>query len=455
MPSVYIKTLGCKVNTYDSNLLETQFKSLGYELVDNAEAADVTVVNTCSVTANADKESRYLFRRYRRDNPESVLVATGCYAQTDSAAIAEMDEVNFVVPNEIKENLVSMIHEHIEQTRQGQESTLPKFPATLKPVSQNRQGHFKTSLNLIAADSDQTRAFLKIQDGCNGFCTYCLIPYARGASRSVERNKVLTEVRRLIDSGVQEIVFTGIHIGDYGVDLADAASEDPFVSLIAELFSWPDMVRLRISSLEPRELSEELLKVVTTRPDIFCDHFHLPLQSGSDRILKKMRRTYTSQEYADKVAMARAYLPNVNIGADVIPGFPGETEEDFAATVAFIERLNLNYLHVFPYSRRPNTAADKMPEHLDVHVVKERSQQLSALSRQLKQKYYSRFIGQRLPVLWEQGVDQSGRRLGKTSNYLEVAAPGHFQPTPSQFSLVTLKGFTEHGHLLGAPVLPI
>lgn len=451
MPSVFIKTLGCKVNTYDSNSLETQFRQLGYELASEPDSADISVVNTCSVTAAADRESRYLFRRYRRANPEGIVVATGCYAQTDSAEIAAMPEVDFIIPNEIKEQLVGIIHESFSQKQRGQLPTQPKFPETLKPVSRNRQGHFKSSLSDIHADTDQTRAFLKIQDGCDGFCTYCLIPYARGSSRSVHEEKVLREVRRLIDQGIQEIVFTGIHIGDYGFDWdADAEKgERPIVKLMRTMFDWPDMVRFRISSLEPAELSEDMLKVARTRPDIFCDHFHLPLQSGHDRILKLMRRKYDTAEYAEKVAMARAYFPNANMGADVIPGFPSETEEEHLATQAFIQKTGLNYLHVFPYSRRPNTAADRMPGHLAPEVIKERVKELTELSKTLKHNYYARFLGTTTSVLWEQGRDAQGRHLGKTTNYLEVAAHSSHEPQASTFSTVKLKGFTEGGRILG------
>ncbi len=453
MPSVFIKTLGCKVNTYDSNNLETQFRRLGYDLATDPDSADISVVNTCSVTANADKESRYLFRRYRRANPDSIVVATGCYAQTDSAEIAAMPEVDFIIPNEIKEQLVGIIHESFSQKQRGLPTTHAKFPVALKPVSKNRQGHFKSSLNEIHADTDQTRAFLKIQDGCDGFCTYCLIPYARGSSRSVPEEKVLQEVRRLIDQGIQEIVFTGIHIGDYGFDWSPEAEkgERPIVKLMRTMFEWQDMVRFRISSLEPAELSEDMLKVAATRPDIFCDHFHLPLQAGHDRILKLMRRKYDTAEYAEKVAMAKAYFPNANIGADVIPGFPGETAEEHLATQEFVKKIGLNYLHVFPYSRRPNTAADRMPGHLAPELIKERVKELSDLSKELKHAYYARFLGTTTTVLWEQGRDQQGRHLGKTTNYLEVAAHGNHTPDASTFSTVKLKGFTEGGRILGVP----
>jgi threonylcarbamoyladenosine tRNA methylthiotransferase MtaB len=447
MPSVYVKTLGCKVNTYDTHAIETQFKALGYELVDSPDAAQISVLNTCSVTENADKEARYLLRKFRRENPDAVVVATGCYAQTDSQKLVEMDEVDLVFPNQSKDLMVQSAHTFLQNRSLGLGSEPgSKLPQDVQAVSENRQGHFKSSLTLFEADPSQTRAFLKIQDGCNGFCSYCLIPYARGASRSVASQDVKREVRRLIDKGIQEIVFAGIHIGDYGVDHGD---EEGFVNLFRELMSWPDMVRVRISSLEPRECTESLLKVLRERPELFCDHFHLPLQSGHDRILKLMRRTYDTQKYAENVAMARSYFPDANFGADVIPGFPSETDEEFEATLRFIESCGINYLHVFPYSKRPNTAAAKMPGHLPADIVKERAKRLRELSEQLKAAYSRRYIGTDTRVLWENEKDGSGRQVGHSPHYLQVCAPKDAKIQPGTVSLVRLKGFVEDGRLLG------
>lgn len=450
MASVYIKTLGCKVNTYDTHALENQFKNQGYQLVDDPKNAAIAILNTCSVTHNADREARYYIRRFKRANPNSLVVATGCYAQTDSQRLLEMSEVDLIIPNEIKDQVVQQSHLALQKYQLG-ERPASKLPTGVAPVKENKQGHFKTSLNMLQADSDQTRAFLKIQDGCNGFCTYCLIPYARGASRSVAPEEVKAEVRRLIDLGTKEIVFTGIHIGDYGVDQTDGTPTS-LSELIKELLDWDDMVRLRISSLEPRELSQELLDVVSQRPELFCDHFHLPLQSGHDRILKLMRRTYTSQEYADKVNMAREYFPNAMFGADIIPGFPSEGDEEFQTTVDLIKDLDLSYLHVFPYSKRPNTAAARMPDHLDPAIIKERNASLRQLSDQLKTTYLRRFLGQNVQVLWENQTDSQGRRIGHSRNYIEVCAPASAPVAAGQLSDVKLKGFVENQRVLGLPV---
>ena len=449
MASVFIKTLGCKVNTYDTQALEQQFLELGFNLTDCASDAGITVINTCSVTENADKEARYLARRFKRDNPTTLLVATGCYAQTDSAKLVEMDEIDLVFPNQWKDRVASSSREAWDVKQQGGQIQ-SKLPEGAKIVSENRQGHFKTSLKLLQANSSQTRSFLKIQDGCNGFCSYCLIPYARGASRSVSKSELISEIRRLIDQGTQEIVFTGIHLGDYGEDLDQ---NEGLTDIIREVFSWPDMVRLRISSLEPRELSENLLKALSQRPELFCDHFHLPLQSGHDRILGLMRRSYTSQEYADNVAMARSYFPKAMFGADVIPGFPSETQEEFEHTLAFIKNTGLHYIHSFPYSKRPNTAAAKMPNHLDSATVKARSERLRELSNELKSDYLVQFIGQQTEVLWEDRKDSQGRQLGLSKNYIEVVAPSSSSLQVNSRSTVKLKGFVEEQRMLGLPLL--
>jgi threonylcarbamoyladenosine tRNA methylthiotransferase MtaB len=452
LPSVYVKTLGCKVNTFDSHAIVNQFRDKGYELIDCAEGADVTVVNTCSVTQNADKEARYLARRFRRESPDTVLVFTGCYAQTDSQRLVEMTEVDYVVPNEVKDRLVDVVNEGLELKRAGAWAEgRSKLPDGVGAVKDNRQSHFKSSVTFFdKAESEQTRAFVKIQDGCDGFCSYCLIPYARGASRSVPSARVIEEITRLVASGCPEIVLTGIHIGDYGRDLEEAgATEHPIVGLIQRILAVPGLKRLRISSLEPRELSPALAELLGAHPEVVCDHMHLPLQSGSDRILKAMRRSYDRAGYAEAVARFRSYFPDASIGADVIPGFPGETEEEFEETLRFVQDLELSYLHVFPYSKRPNTAAARMPGHLDGDVVKARAARLRDLSKDLAERFARRQIGRTLPVLWEKDVDAQGRRLGHTPNYLTVVAPiGPTQPEPGTMTPAVLKGFVEQGRLL-------
>ncbi len=451
---IYVKTLGCKVNTFDSHAIENQFKAIGYELVDDPALATINIVNTCSVTNNADKEARYLARRFRRDSAESLVVMTGCYAQTDSARLADMDEVDVIVPNEAKDQLVAFVQRQLRAKREGR--SILKLPEGVGSVSENKQSHFKSSLTLFDhADSTQTRAFLKIQDGCNGFCAYCLIPYARGASRSVPMELALQEAKRLVSLGTKEIVLTGIHIGDFGMDHApegEHTTSEPFVEFLKQLFDIDGLSRVRISSLEPAELTEGLIKVLAEHRAKFCDHFHLPLQAGHDDVLRRMRRKYNTARYKESCDMARHYFPEVCLGADVIPGFPGETDEQFEQTFEFIKGVGLHYLHVFPYSRRPNTAADKMPGHLDTAIIKERSQRLRTLSQSLQKAYRSQFINQPVEVLWERDMDDAGRPMGITRNYLNVVASvANAQTTPGTTSLWTLKGFVNNDRMLGVP----
>ncbi|MCX6124636.1 MAG: tRNA (N(6)-L-threonylcarbamoyladenosine(37)-C(2))-methylthiotransferase MtaB [Proteobacteria bacterium] len=445
----------CKVNSFDSHAIENQFKALGWQLADSPVGAAVSVVNTCSVTQNADKEARYLARRFRKENPDGLVVMMGCYAQTDSARLDSMSEIDVIVPNEAKEQTVEFVLQQLETKRSG--GVIQKFPDGVKVVSGNRQSHFKSSVTLFdRADSSQTRAFVKIQDGCNGFCTYCLIPYARGASRSVPEADALREIRRLVEGGTKEIVLTGIHIGDFGAENLSPEElllGDPFVEFMKRVFDIDGLRRVRISSLEPAELTEPLVKVLAAHRDRFCDHFHLPLQAGSNDILKKMRRKYDKSRYKESCDMARAHFPNVCLGADVIPGFPTETEEQFLETVSFIRECGIHYLHVFPYSSRPNTAASKMPGHLDPVVVKQRAQVLRAMSLELRQEFYARFIGSTVNVLWEKSLDDQGRPMGLTSNYLNVTgSKTDSSNLPGLMSKISLRGFTSSDRLLGVGV---
>ncbi len=454
--TIYVKTLGCKVNTFDSHAIENQFKAVGYQLVDDPALATINVVNTCSVTNNADKEARYLARRFRRENADSLVVMTGCYAQTDSSRLMSMDEIDVVVPNEVKDQIVPFVQEQLRARREGR--VVMKMPEGVKAVSENRQSHFKSSLTLFDnADSTQTRAFVKIQDGCNGFCTYCLIPYARGASRSVPHEDALNEIKRLVSRGTKEIVLTGIHIGDYGLDNLpeeQRSGAEPFVEFMKRIFDIDGLARVRISSLEPAELTEDLIKVLAENKDRFCDHFHLPLQAGHDDVLRRMRRKYDTARYRESCDMAYAYFPNICLGADVIPGFPGETDEQSEATYEFIKSVGLHYLHVFPYSRRPNTAANKMPGHLEAEVIKARALRLRELSKPLRRAYMSQFIGQTVEVLWERDMDALGRPLGITKNYLNIAASKATENTrQGMTSHWTIRGFVNDDRLLATEAI--
>ena len=454
MKSVFVKTLGCKVNTFDSHALENQFRDEGYLLVSRPEDADVTVINSCSVTAAAEREARYLLRRYRRENPQAYQVITGCYAQIESEGLRHMDEVDFVVPNEAKERLVPLVSERLASPgalAKGGEGR-SKLPEGVQPVKQNRQTHFKSSLTFFDSPrSERTRVFLKIQDGCNGFCSYCQIPWSRGSSRSVNPDQVIVRVRKLLAAGAPEIVLTGIHIGDYGDDLGGVGQgQKRFLELLQRIFDEPGLGRLRISSLEPCELTEALISLLARNREKFCAHFHLPLQSGDDRILRLMNRRYTTEGYRQSVGMIRSHFPEARISADVIPGFPGENEGSFVRTKAFIRSCQLSSLHVFPYSKRPGTAALRMSGHVDPKVRKQRAALLRKLSLELGQEFDRRFLGGVHQVLWEHCHD-SGRWEGKTRNYLQVLSPEGFPGRAGMESAVRLKGFLEQGKILGMP----
>lgn len=441
---VYIKTLGCKVNTYDSKALENQFIKKGYQVVKDPKLASLQVINSCSVTYSAERETRYILRRYKRQNPKSRRVVTGCYAQIDSENLMKLDEVDLVVPNEMKTSLVDIVA--------GKDWTAlnQKFPDNLKPVRNNRQSHFKSTLTLFdRAFSDRTRAFLKIQDGCNGFCSYCQIPYARGTSVSVPKDLILEEVARLVSQGVPEVVITGIHVGDYGRDIYPKGSKDAkyaFVEMLRSIFSIKGLKRLRISSLEPSEVSDEMLKLLHDHKEIFCDHFHLPLQSGSDSVLRRMNRTYTSSEYIDNINAIRSYFPDAHLSADVLVGFPAETQEDFKKTKLIIDQANLNSLHVFPYSSRPNTAAEKFADHVSSLEKKTRVRELLRISEERTKVFATKFLGNKVDVLWENHLDDQGRRKGKTKNYIEVVGSG--ENKPATITSVRIKGFVDHKTLL-------
>ena len=432
MPSVFIKTLGCKVNAFDSRALAFQLRQHGFSLSADAPQAEVIIINSCSVTARAEREALYYARRLRRLSPQSFLVITGCYAQTNSGPLSEHPEIDFVVPNSHKPELVALLSARL-QRGQG------KLPVDAKPVTANRQAHFKLAQTLSDHVSSSTaRQYVKVQDGCNGFCSYCIIPYARGASISVPPVKVIAQIKALTEQGCGEIILTGVHLGDYGVDLA-ADKKSCFVELLQRLFALPKLQRLRISSLEPSELSDDLLQVLAEHRDIFCPHFHLPLQSGSNKILRKMRRKYTLEKYHERLQAAQAIFPQAMFGSDVICGFPSEDEHDHQATLTFAQRAGLHYLHVFPYSPRPNTLALRMGGHLPPATIKARGKELSALSQELKKTCYQSFIGTQARVLWEQPDDNE--MLGYSRNYLRVRAPlqRSLLHTETSVSLVALK----------------
>jgi threonylcarbamoyladenosine tRNA methylthiotransferase MtaB len=400
---VALATLGCKVNQYDSAVMERLFNERGWQRVDFAERADAYVLNTCTVTDRADAEARRMARRARRQNEAARVILTGCYAQTSPAQIAELSYVDYVIGLGRLPDLLAAVAGELD---------------TRVAVSDLRTADKVETLG-IESFPGRTRAFVKVQEGCNLFCTFCIIPLARGRSRSVEPRRVLEEITRLEARGYREVVLTGIHLGGYGEDLEPACNLAFLLEAIAER---RPRLRVRISSVDPPEITERLLDVVASSP-VFCRHFHVPIQAGDDSVLARMRRRYDAAQAADALALLRARIPDVCIGTDVITGFPGETDEEFENGLAFVERAGLSYLHVFPYSRRSSTSAAKRWPEVERGVVRERARRMQSVGRCLRRAYEDRFVGRRASVLFERSRDSAtGMLKGYSSNYLPIVS---------------------------------
>jgi threonylcarbamoyladenosine tRNA methylthiotransferase MtaB len=382
-------TLGCKVNQSDTQQAIGAFRGAGFQLVPPGAPADVYVVNTCSVTHVADRKSRQWLRRMARGNPDALVVATGCYASSGGAVLAEMPEVGLVVTPRQGEDLLRLV--------------LEQLPAEVR-----------------------TRAMVKVEDGCNDFCTFCIIPFTRGMPRSTPTARVLERVRARLAGGAQEIVLTGVHMGKYGTDhaqrkraAADPAEAPDLPALVARVLAETDVPRLRLTSLEPTDAQAMLpLFADPVAAGRLARHLHLPLQSGCDATLARMRRDYDTAEYARIIAAVRAAVPDMGITTDVIAGFPGETEDEFAATCAFVERMEFMGVHVFPYSGRPGTPALDMPGQVDPQTRQARVHHLTELGRRAHDAFAAQMLGQVFPVLWEEAGPDGGS--GLTDNYLRV-----------------------------------
>lgn len=393
-----IATLGCKTNQFESAALIEQLRAAGYRQVNYSAGADLVIVNTCTVTATTDAQSRNLIRRARRINPACRVVVTGCYAQIDPQSLAAIPGVFLVLGNEEKQQLIGLLAED----RRG------------VAVSDIRQA--KGAAMSLSTFSGRSRAFVQIQNGCDAFCSYCIIPYARGPSRSVAPEQVLGQIRDLCAAGYPELVLTGIHIGAYGLDLNPA---DSLLALVRRIEGETAVRRLRLGSLEPQELSPELLEAVVASK-VVCPHFHLPLQSGDDEVLQRMNRHYTADFFRRQVAAIHAGLPGAAIGLDVITGFPGETDEAFRRTLTLIEELPVSHLHVFPFSRRPGTPAARMGGQVPGPLARERAAELRALGEAKLQAFSRRVIGDTLELVVE-GRNRGGWQQGLSRQYLTVS----------------------------------
>ena len=407
---VAVTTLGCKVNQYDSATIEDRLKADGHVLVPFGETADVYIVNSCTVTNQADAESRQLARRAKRRNPTARIIMTGCYAQVNPKSVARVSEVDYVVGLNRLDDLLRAVKADL---------------AGRTAVSNLRksQGGRPPGIDTLGAltFSGQTRAFLKIQEGCDLFCTFCIVPMSRGKSRSVPPRTVLEQLERLADRGFREVVLTGIHLGGYGEDL------DPRVDLLWLLEAIEErkpLPRVRLSSIDPHEIGDDLMRLLA-RAETLCPHLHIPLQSGDDTILSRMRRRYDSALARDVLVRLREALPHAALGTDLIVGFPGEGEDEFARGLQFLQESPFTYFHVFPYSVRNGTTAAKLPDKVPQPLIDARARQVRKLGEQKKAAFARSFLGHTLPVLFEHARDKtSGMLKGYSRNYLRVLAPG-------------------------------
>ncbi|MGG5255001.1 tRNA (N(6)-L-threonylcarbamoyladenosine(37)-C(2))-methylthiotransferase MtaB [Neobacillus sp. SM06] len=411
MPNVAFHTLGCKVNHYETEAIWQLFKQEGYERVDFETTADVYVINTCTVTNTGDKKSRQVIRRAVRKNPDAVICVTGCYAQTSPAEIMAIPGVDIVVGTQDRMKML----DYIEQFKKEREP--------INGVRNIMKNRVYEELD-VPSFTDRTRASLKIQEGCNNFCTFCIIPWARGLMRSRDPKEVIRQAQQLVDAGYKEIVLTGIHTGGYGEDMKDYNLAMLLSDLEREV---KGLKRLRISSIEASQITDEVIEVIKVSK-IIVRHLHIPLQSGSNSVLKRMRRKYTMEFFAERLDRLKEVLPGLAVTSDVIVGFPGETEEEFMETYNFIKEHKFSELHVFPYSKRTGTPAARMEDQIDEDVKNDRVHRLISLSDQLAKEYASQFEGEVLEVIPEDRHhegDQKGLLEGYTDNYLKVVFPGN------------------------------
>lgn len=406
--TVAFHTLGCKLNFAETSTIARQLIGAGYEKVDFDSSAQVYVINTCSVTDNADKECRFHVKRAVKANPEGLVVVLGCYAQLKPEEISAIEGVDLVLGAKEKFNLLNFL----DDLRKAEAS------AQVHSCEIEDADFFIGSYSI----GDRTRAFLKVQDGCDYKCTYCTIPMARGISRSDTIENIVKNAKEIAGQNIKEIVLTGVNIGDYGKgEFGNKKHEHTFLDLVKELNKVEGIERIRISSIEPNLLKDETIELVAESQN-FVPHFHIPLQSGSDEILKKMKRRYLTALYTNRVKKIREMLPDACIGVDVIVGFPGETEEKFLETYKFLSELPISYLHVFTYSERDNTEAVKMEGVVPISERKKRNKMLRILSEKKKMAFYQSQIGKTLPVLWEH-EEKNGMMFGFTDNYVRVQKP--------------------------------
>ena len=395
-------SLGCKVNFYESAAIRNLLLKEGYFESDNK--ADIIIINTCSVTAVADQKSRQIIRRERRNNPNALIAVMGCYSQKNAEYVASNCGANIVVGTSNRSKLVDLIKDYLKNKK------------TIILIDKDTRHLPYESFNTFITP-DSTRAYIKVEDGCNNFCSYCTIPYTRGQARSRPKQEIIDEITHLISKGYKEFVLSGIHTAHYGVDLKDTSFSD----LVEAICKIDDMYRVRISSIEESEIDDKLIELLK-KYDCIANHLHMPIQSGSSSVLKRMNRKYNVDDYLDKVRRIREVRPDIAITTDVIVGFPGESEEEFQETFNFIKKVGFAELHVFPFSARENTAAYYMKDKVSPEIKAQRVKTLIELSESLQKEYYKKFINQELEVILEERNKVTGLLSGFTSNYLKLSA---------------------------------
>lgn len=401
---VALYTLGCRVNSYESEAMAEKFIKEGYEVVSFDEFSDVYVINTCTVTNMGDKKSRQMIGRARRHNPEAIIAVVGCYSQIASDEIAQIEGVDVVLGSRNKGDIVYWVNRAREESKQVVE---------VKDVLKNN----KFEQLAINEYQDKTRAFLKIQDGCNRFCSYCLIPFARGGVCSKEPEEILKEVKELSKNGFKEIILSGVHTASYGVDLE---GNWDLVKILEEINKIEGIERIRIGSIDPTFFTEGVIERICNLEKM-CPHFHLSLQSGCDATIRRMNRKYTAQEYKDVVENLRKYMKDVSITTDIIVGFPGESNVEFEATYEFLKGIKLSKMHIFKYSKRTGTKAAEMPFQVDGLIKEERSKKLIELNNALEVEFMEKFIGREMRVLYEEAISgKENTYVGYTENYIKV-----------------------------------
>ncbi|MCL2592970.1 MAG: tRNA (N(6)-L-threonylcarbamoyladenosine(37)-C(2))-methylthiotransferase MtaB [Defluviitaleaceae bacterium] len=395
-------TLGCKVNVYDTDAMLSAFRASGHLIVGFSEIADVYIVNTCTVTNFGDKKSRQMLRNAKKTNPDAIVVAAGCYTQTSPEEIKKIDGVNILIGTKERSKIVEIVENYAKN------SDVENYISDIM----NEQVFESLEVDNL---SEKTRAYIKIQEGCNNFCTYCIIPYARGPVRSRNIEDIVSEAKKLSSSGYKEVVLAGINVASYGKDLNQDVS---LLDVLEEVHKINEIKRIRFSSIEPTVITNEFIECLKTLPKI-CDHFHLSLQSGCDKTLQAMNRKYLSEDYRQAILKIRKIMPNASITTDIIVGFPGETEKDFLESYDFAKEMQLSKIHVFPYSPKKGTKAAEFKAQIPNHIKNERSKKMIELGEEMQREFLKSFIGKNLSILFEKRTD-AGFYEGYSTNYIPV-----------------------------------